>query len=180
MNTAKYVYRSLVLPLVCAVSCASAAAQEATAALKACVSFDTVVTKKEACYLLNVQTGQAHWEITFGSGINITAGSILLGGSASAMLVTTIKLDKNAAKTAAEAVKVAQNKFEVILPEPAQRKPLRGLFEPIANMSIGDSVGVKVNPFKTTFGPASPEVRACVKDEPTLEKYIGLGLPDLP
>jgi hypothetical protein len=80
-----------------------------------CVNNSTIVTEKEVCYIYDVAKKQKFLEITIAGGINVTAGALIFGGEAKAMVRATIRYKLDTAEK--EAIKDAQKRFDKILKE---------------------------------------------------------------
>ncbi|MDM4018207.1 hypothetical protein [Roseiconus lacunae] len=59
-----------------------------------CVENDTIVTEKSVCLVVD-QAGDATTEVKICAGVNVNAGTLVFGGSASSMLCVTAVFGKN-------------------------------------------------------------------------------------
>jgi hypothetical protein len=70
------------------------------------MSVSTVVSSKNACYVVSLQTLEKKYQIQLCAGVNVNGGTIVLGGGASTLMCATVDVpaggDKKAAKRQAE------------------------------------------------------------------------------
>jgi hypothetical protein len=77
---------------------------KSTVEFKSCVGVSTVMTEKNVCYVMNLATREQKVVVELCSGINVSGGTILLGGKASAMMCSTAEFPAGTDRKTAERV----------------------------------------------------------------------------
>ena len=89
-----------------------------TVEFKSCVGVSTVVSEKNVCYVMDLSTKQQKVVVELCSGVNISGGTIVLGGKASAMMCSTFEFpvwtDRVTAKKMAKEALLADLKTETV------------------------------------------------------------------
>jgi hypothetical protein len=113
--------RGLLLAFLLFVSLAlldvSGRAQEVTLEWQTCVNFGTLFSTKQGCYILDTKTGQKKIEVQIGVGINVNAGTVLIGSGASTMLVVHMVYPASGDSKADLAKAIKQCEAELKKPE---------------------------------------------------------------
>ena len=58
-----------------------------------CAANDTIVTKKEICYVVDLESNDSQYILKVCGGVNISGGTLVFGGTASSLLCATITIN---------------------------------------------------------------------------------------
>lgn len=94
-------------------------AAEVTITWETCVENSTIVTKKEACYILDRESSESIYVFKLCAGVNASSGTIVFGGSASSMLCATVTVEAGDEK---EAIATAKSRLQKELDKPSVKK----------------------------------------------------------
>jgi len=75
---------------------------KSTVEFKNCVGVSTVMTEKNVCYVMNLTTREQKVVVELCSGINVSGGTVVLGGKASAMMCSTVEFPAGTDRRTAE------------------------------------------------------------------------------
>lgn len=103
------------LILVAPVSRCDAAETTGTTEFKTCVGASTIMSEKNVCYVIDLQTKGNKWVIELCAGVNFSGGTVILGGKASSMLCSTVEV--RGAANREEAVRKAEEHLKKQLQE---------------------------------------------------------------
>jgi hypothetical protein len=106
---------------------------------KTCGGTSTLITDKNVCYVVDTESGDKKWVIDVCTGVNVSGGTIVLGGRVSTMLCATVEIA--GAKSKQDAIKHAEKWLNEHLTD---TKTCADLAKKIAD---GGSVN-KAQPFK--------------------------------
>lgn len=134
-----------------------------------CVSFDSIVTKKQTCYVFDRQNKTGRWEIILGTGINATAGGLIIGGSASSMIVSKIVFPGTEPSSPEAALKLAEKKLQAEAPRKAEK--VVSLYESAVLASISNRT-IRTEDFVSRYLTDSQEVKACFSESSAIRNLI--------
>src|SRR4051794_7992148 len=77
--------------LLTAIFSSSTLAEDGKLEWKSCVNMSTLFSTKQGCYVIDTKTHDQKIVVEIGVGINVSAGTVLIGGGASTMLVVTVE-----------------------------------------------------------------------------------------
>lgn len=137
---------SLIVILVLATSPVTAPeiVVETKTEIKTCAGASTILSTKDACYVVDLKTKESKWTIELCAGLNLSAGNIILGAKASVLMCSTLTI--TGAKDRAEALRAAEDAFKKELAKAStQSDVLKELGQPGPVKAIGP-VNLKEDP----------------------------------
>jgi hypothetical protein len=117
---------------------------KSTVEFKSCVGVSTVMSEKNVCHIVNLATKEQKLVVELCSGINISGGTIVLGGKASVLMCSTVEFPAGTDRKTAE--RLAEKKLREELEKTPVQSSLKRELNYNGSIKAVDPFTIKEDP----------------------------------